>query len=398
MTRAANHAFIALIIAILLMAYPARADDLQGRLQALLDGFREKYGFPGATAAFALPDGPVLTVATGLADVEAAVPMTPGSRMLAASIGKTFVAATVLSLENDALLKRSDPVARYLGDRGWYAHLPNHATMTIADLLHHSAGIADHVHSEAFSAAMIRRVQTGGDALSPEAAIAFILDTKPLFPAGTGWAYSDTGYLLLGLVIEEAAGRSYYDLVSERFLRPLGLEATSPSDRRSLPGLAVGYTTQGNRFGIAPRTMDAEHRLLWDPAVEWTGGGLASTSRDLALWGRLLFVGAAMPEPYLERVLDGIHVAPDAPGIRYGAGVAIYARTSRGPVYGHGGWIPGYVSSLRYYADYGVAIAFQINTDIGIVDKSSDLVTALEAALADLMVAAVPLLPETGSP
>ena len=94
-----------------------------------------------------------------------------------------------------------------------------------------------------------------------------------------------------------------------------------------------------------------------------------------------------MAAPYLDRLLDGIPVSLDAPGVLYGAGVAIYTDTPRGTVYGHGGWIPGYVSSLRHYADYGVTVAFQINTDVGIVDDSTDLVPALEAALADLLVA-----------
>lgn len=74
--------------------------------------------------------------------------------------------------------------------------------------------------------------------------------------------------------------------------------------------------------------------------------------------------------------------------IPYGAGVAIYADTLRRPVYGHGGWIPAYISSLRHYADHGVTVAFQINTDIGIVDNSTDLVPALEVALANLTIGA----------
>jgi D-alanyl-D-alanine carboxypeptidase len=137
------------------------------------------------------------------------------------------------------------------------------------------------------------------------------------------------------------------------------------------------------------RTADAEGRLLWNPAVESAGGGLASTSADLARWGHLLFGGAAMDAPYLDRLLDGVPVDPDAPGILYGAGVAIYAESSNGPVYGHGGWIPGYVSSLRHYADHDVTVAFQINTDVGIMDDSSDFVPKLEAALAKLAIGAV---------
>src|SRR6056297_2921433 len=131
-------------------------------------------------------------------------------------------------------------------------------------------------------------------------------------------------------------------------------------------------------------------RAGWSGIRAWTGGGLASTSRDLARWGHALFGGTAMEAPYLDRLLDGVPVAPDAPGILYGAGVAIHAETPRGSVYGHGGWIPAYVSSLRHYADHGVTVAFQINTDAGVVDDSSDLVPALEAALADLAINVVP--------
>jgi D-alanyl-D-alanine carboxypeptidase len=210
-----------------------------------------------------------------------------------------------------------------------------------------------------------------------------------LFEPGAAWAYSDTGYILLGLVIEEVSGRSYYDVVQEMFLGPLDLSDTIPSDRREIPGLAVGYTIPGNPFGLPERTADVDGRLVWDVSVEWTGGGLASTSHDLARWGHALFGGMAMDAPYLDRLLDGVPVFPDAPGIFYGAGVAIYADTPRGPVYGHGGWIPAYVSSLRHYADHGVTVAFQINTDAGIVDDGSDLVAALEAALADLAIGAV---------
>lgn len=373
----------ALAFVILAPFSAAWSDDLQ--LQELLDGFRDRYGFPGATAAYIRPDGSVEMAATGFSDLEDEIATTPRSRMLAASIGKSFVGATVLALESDGVLKRSDPVALHLGDRDWFERLPNHATMTVNDLLHHSSGLPDHVYSDDFAAEMAARVAAGGGAVPAEAAIGFVLDAAPLFPAGEGWAYSDTGYLLLGLVIEKAAGRSFYDLVADLFLDPLRLEATTPSDRRALPGLAAGYTIEGT-FGLPRRTMDSQGRLLWDPASEWTGGGLVSNSPDLAAWGHALFGGAALPVPYLDRLLDGYGISPDAPGIAYGAGVSIQADTPHGPVYGHGGWLPGYVSSLRHYADHGVTVAFQINTDVGIVDDSTDLLSALESALAELAI------------
>lgn len=365
----------------------AESHTPEHRLAALLERVRIDHGFPGATAAIALADGEIVAAATGLADVESERPMTAETRMLAASIGKTFVAATALSLETDGLLSRADLVSKHLGDRDWFTRVPNHATITVGDLLNHSAGLPDHVHLASFQEEMAWRMAGGDVALSPVDSIAHILDAEPLFPAGSGWAYTDTGYLLLGLVIEAAAGRPYYDLVTERFLQPLGLDDTTPSDSPVLPDLAAGYVGEDNPFGLPPRTMDDAGRLLWDPAMEWTGGGLVSTSRDLATWGRALFTGAAMEAPYLDRMLDGVPVSPEAPGIFYGAGVALYANTPLGPIYGHGGWIPGYVSSLRHYAEHGVTVAFQINSDVGFMDDSSDLVPALEAALADFAIA-----------
>jgi D-alanyl-D-alanine carboxypeptidase len=357
--------------------------DRSADLAATLEDFRGRYGFPGATAAIALPDGTVVTAATGLADVEFARRMTPGTPMLAASIGKSFVAATVLALESEGRLRQADLLADHLGDRPWFEGLPNAETITIGHLLRHTAGLPDHVHLPGFQAAWARIAIDEG-AFSPEDLVGFVIGQEPLFEPGTAWAYSDTGYVLLGLVIEAVTGSRYHDVVRERFLDPLELTATFPSDRRNLPCLAVGYTVPDNPFGLPVRTADALGRLLWDPAVEWTGGGWASTSHDLALWGHHLFGGEALANPYLDRMFDGAPVAPDTPGILYGAGVAIYVDTPRGPVYGHGGWIPGFVSSLRHYADHGITVAFQINTDAGVLDDTTDLVPALERALARL--------------
>jgi D-alanyl-D-alanine carboxypeptidase len=353
------------------------------RLEAILEDFRDRYAFPGATAAIALLDGTVATAATGLADVENVRAMTPETPMLAASIGKTFVAATLLALESEGALSRTDLLFAHLGDRPWFESLPNADSITIGHLLRHTSGLPDHVHLPAFQADWARLATDESD-LDPEHLVAFVADEAPLFDAGTGWAYSDTGYVLVGLAIEDVTGGFWQDAVFARFLEPLGLTGTAPSNRPDLPGLAIGYVSPGNPFGMPERTADADGQLLWNPAVESAGGGFASTSADLARWGHLLFVGEAMATPYLARLLDGVAVSP---GIRYGAGVAIYDDTPRGAVWGHGGWIPGYVSSLRYYADHGVTVAFQINSDVGIVDDSTDLVPALEAALADLAIA-----------
>lgn len=188
------------------------------------------------------------------------------------------------------------------------------------------------------------------------------------------------------MVIEAVTNQDVFDLASARFLTPLGLEDTTPSTAPLIDGLAVGYTVEGNPFGLPPRTMDEAGLLDWNPVIEWTGGGFAATSADIAAWGHALFTVAAMETDYLDELLDGVQMNPNAPGIFYGSGVAIFAQTPNGPVYGHGGWIPGYVCSLRHYADHGLTIAFQINTDAGVVDDSTGLVLVVEAAIAELLI------------
>jgi D-alanyl-D-alanine carboxypeptidase len=377
----------ALSVSLITSVHPvfAEAVSASSAVRQVLAEFHETYRFPGATVAYATEDGTVESFAIGYSDVEAGISMTPESRMLAASIGKTVWGALVLSLEADGVLARSDLVSEYLGDQPWYARVPNAAEITIGQLANHTSGLPDHVHMDGVGADL---VELGEGEFDPVDLISLILDEPPRFEAGGGWDYSDSGYVLLGLAIEAATGEDVFDLARDRFLIPLGLRSTAPSLEPRIDGLAVGYTAEGNPFGLPPRTMDWNGYLAWNPVVEWTGGGFVSTSSDLAAWGRALFSEHAMDHSYFDDLIDGVSVHPDMPDVLYGCGVVVYRTGPFGPVFGHGGWIPGYVSSLRHYADHGVTIAFQINTDVGVPDDSSDLVPAFEAALAQAILGA----------
>lgn len=366
--------------ALLLILLSLPASGVASEFQAALDAAREQFGFPGATAAYVLSDGSVGVAATGLADLEAGTPMTVHSRMLAGSIGKTFVAMTSLALAREGVLDLDAPVLDWLGDRPWYARLANHDTITLRHLLTHTSGLPDHVHLEDFVHEVARRWSEPGNPFPPDVLIGFILDQPPLFMPGQGWAYTDTGYILVGLVLEQATGRRYYDEIQQRFLQPLGLTSTGPADRRELPRLVPGYMAP-NPFGFPTRTTTTEGVMTWHPGLEWTGGGLISHSLDLAHWGAALFGGGALSGDYVDALLDSVPVSPGNLAIRYGLGVAICATGPDGPVYGHGGWVPGYSSSLRHYVDHGVTIAFQINTDIGVLDDGANLMAEIEGRL-----------------
>ena len=354
--------------------------------QDTLDSMQHRYGFPGATAAYEWVDGRKGTAAAGMADAETAAPMTTESRMLAASIGKMFVGAVVASLIHDGVLAPDIPVSRWLGGRNWFSRLPNHEEITLRHLLTHRSGLPNHVYMDAFAEEVKKRMTDHTLPISPDSLVQFVLDEEPLFKAGEGWAYTDTGYILVGLIIEEATGRDIYSIIEEQFLAPLNLHSTSPSDRYVLPGLAAGYAAE-NSLGFPVKTTTPGGRMVWHPGIEWTGGGLISTSADLASWGAKLFGGDALPEEALALLLDAKPVDPSTDEILYGMGVAAYKNGAYGTVYGHRGWIPGYTSSLRYYKEYGVAIAFQINTDIGMMDDTSSVIETMEKQLLEAALA-----------
>ena len=348
--------------------------------QAALNLMQKRYGFPGATAAYAWDDGRKGTAAAGMADAETATPMTTESRMLGASIGKMFVGAVAASLLHDGVLEPDIPVSRWLGDREWFSRLPNHKEITLRHLLTHRSGLPNHVYMDAFAEEVKKRMTNQTLPISPDSLVLFVLDQDPLFNVDEGWAYTDTGYILVGLIIEEATSRDYYEIVQEKFLNPLNLNSTSPSNKYILPGLATGYAAE-NSLGFPEKTTTPEGNMLWHPGIEWTGGGLISTSADLASWGATLFGGDALSDQALAMLLDTRPIDPSSDEVQYGMGVAAYKNGAYGTVYGHRGWIPGYTSSLRYYKEYGIAIAFQINTDIGMMADSSSVIETMEKQL-----------------
>lgn len=359
--------------------------SMSSRFQTELDAIRAQYSIPGMTASFVLPDGRAESFASGLSDKELKTPMISTSRMLAASVGKSFIAAEAVALDGERILKLDDPVSNWLGDRGWFSRLPNHGTMTIRHLLTHSSGLPDHVHMPAFASAYSRRWSETENPFPPESLIEFILDQPPLFPAGEGWAYSDTGYIVLGLIIEKASRRGVFDEISRRFLSPFGLTATEPSNRKELRGLVSGYVSVKNPLGFLEKTTVSPGVLAWNPSIEWTGGGFISNSRDLAMWAKTLYEGRAMRGQYMSELLRSVPVDRDE-GVSYGAGVAIYERGPLGTTYGHGGWIPGYCTSMRYFRDHRTALAFQINTDIGIIGGEKPVMDEIELRLARIVI------------
>jgi D-alanyl-D-alanine carboxypeptidase len=333
-----------------------QAERLKAELQRKLDELHAAGRFPGATAGIALADGRTFGLAVGLSNVEAGTPMKPSDLMLQGSVGKTYVAAVALQLVHEKRLRLDDKIERYLGSEKWFARLPNAREITVRMLMNHTSGLVRYEFKEQFTKDLTANPDKRW---RPEELVAYILDSAPPFAAGQGWEYSDTNYIVLGMIIERVTKSRYYEQVTQRVLRPLKLTRTLPSDSRVIPGLIQGYAGANNPFG-GTDAMIVRGRFAINPQFEWCGGGMASTTEDLARWAKALYEGRAFDPSLLRHMLDGVP-AKLGPEAKYGLGVIIRP-TALGISYGHSGFFPGYITEMIYFPEHKFAVAVQVNT------------------------------------
>ena len=334
------------------------AQTLEQRLQHRLDSLHRAGRFAGAQVAVALPNGSVLAVATGFADTAKKEVMTTRHLLLQGSVGKTYASAVTLQLIHEGKIGLDDPISKYFGAEPWFSRLPNAQSITVRQLMNHTSGLVRYEFNERFTADL---TASPDRVWRPQELIAYIFDTAAPFAAGQGWDYSDTNYIVLGMIMEKVTGRSYYDLARERVLRPAGLTATLPSEGRVIAGLSNGYAGANNPFGGSD-AMLVDGRMVINPQFEWTGGGMASTASDLARWGKRLYEGGAFDASMLPKLLDGVP-ARLGQNTKYGLGVII-RETPLGTLYGHSGFFPGYQAEMLYLPAQKAAIAFQVNSSV----------------------------------
>lgn len=335
---------------------PSAPDRLTARLQAKLDSLHAAGHFPGATVGVTLPGGRTIGVSTGLAD-SSGIAMRPRDRLLAGSVGKTFVAAVAMQLAQEGKLGLDQPISTWLGTEPWFNRLPNARTVTVRMLMNHTSGLVRYEFNDAFlrdlNANPMKR-------WTPAERLAYLLDARPPFEAGKGWDYSDTNYIVLGAIIERITGSTLEREIRRRLLDPHRLTDVIASDTVVLPGVVQGYAGPENPFGNAPR-MIREGRFIVNPQFEWAGGGYATSAPDLARWAALLWGGRAFDRALLAQVVDAVPAQALGPGARYGLGV-IVREGALGPSYGHSGYFPGYLTDVRYYPRQDFSVALQVNS------------------------------------
>jgi len=329
------------------------------KIQARLDSLREAGKFPGLTVGIVFPDNTSVAFASGVADSAKHQPMTTDAMLMQGSVGKTYASAVTVQLLKEGKIKLDDKVSQYLGHYSWFNRLPNAQDITIKMLMNHTSGIMRYEFKDAFTKDL---TANPAKVWKPEELLAYVLDEKPAFKAGEGWEYSDTNYIVLAMIIEQVTGKKYYDRATERILKPFHLTQTMPSNQRKLKGLVQGYAGKDNPFGGKSEVIADNGEFIINPQFEWTGGGMYSTSLDLAKWGKLLYEGKAFDPSYLPVMEDGVPAKMLGANASYGLGVIIRQSQKYGTLYGHSGFFPGYMTEMYYFPKYKMCFAAQTNT------------------------------------
>jgi D-alanyl-D-alanine carboxypeptidase len=271
------------------------------------------------------------------------------------SITKTFVATVVLQLEAEGVLRLDDSLERWLP-----GVVPNGQAIRLRQLLNHTSGVYEYTDDAAFSRALARNPRA---TWTPEALVRFATSHPPAFAPGRGWSYSNTNYILLGLVIERATGRTLPDELRLRIFEPLALSRTSlPAGAALAAPFARGYMPPMS--GSVPRRRGRLADITgWNPSSAWAAGAVVSTAADLARFYAALLGGRLLAPAQLSELKTTVSVAGGSEG--YGLGIWV-RQTPCGAVWGHGGAVPGYRTLAFGSEDGSRQAVVLLNTSIGI--------------------------------
>lgn len=341
---------------------------LRAALAARLELLRAKVGIPGISASIIFADGSLWQGSAGFADVVAARPVTGETAFPVASVSKTFTAALILSLVADGRLALDDPVGTYL------PALKIDGAITVRQLLDHTSGLRDFFFHPRIDHALLAEPSSVWDAARSLGYVG-----KAYGKPGTSWHYSNTNYLILGLLAEAVGDGTVGEQLRARFLTPLGLDHTFYQAAEAPKGPVVrSYRFTGTDPKLPPIDLSDGSRIVPFTSVvtaAGSAGSIASTSSDLARWARALYGGNALDATSRDEMLADIaRTAVYKPGIAYGLGVQSVAIAGHRTL-GHSGRYLGARAAIRWLPDEQLAITVVTN------QSRSDV----NAILADLL-------------
>lgn len=296
---------------------------------------------PGAAAIVARGDEVLYLDARGAADLEHGIAIEPGMVFRLGSITKQFSAAAVMMLAEQGKLSLDDPLTKFLPD---YPEVGQ--KVTVEHLLTHTSGIVSYTGIPGYMQSEVTKE------LTVDELVAVFKDLPVEFAPGERFAYNNSGYVLLGAVIEKASGMSYEKFIQENIFDPLGMSRSYyGSHSRIIPGRVSGYG------GAAGEYQNARYLSMSQP---YAAGSLLSTVEDLLRWNTALFGGKVVSEASLERMITP-YTLSDGESTGYGFGLAVRDIRGRHAI-AHGGGIFGFSTNALYIPEEKIFVAVLSNS------------------------------------
>jgi CubicO group peptidase (beta-lactamase class C family) len=312
----------------------------------------------GIVAAAFQGKNKLLLEAYGLADVEGNAPMTVATMVPIGSVTKQFTAVAILQLRDQGKLSVDDDVRKWLPELNTGGN-----RITLRHILAHTGGIAETADMPELRAIQLIRNPT----VTRDSVYRVISRYPPVFPAGTREMYSNTGYWLLGRIVEKASGLPYDEYVAQRIFAPLRMSRSMYcGNPTQAPDRASPY---GIRNGVAGRVPDVVYTGLF------AAGGICSTAGDLITWLLALHGGKVLsPASYAELISPA--TLNDGTSLRYSMGMTI-AEDRHGLRYlGHGGGGFGFSSQARWYPEAQLAVVILTNSEPDAITVTTEEIAA----------------------
>ncbi len=337
-------------------------------LQQLLDRWRQRADVPAVTLAVDGPARSRFVTASGTEERGGGTAVTTDAQFRVASTTKLFVATVVLQLVEEGRLSLDAPVSAYVPG---FRHARG---VTIRQLLNHTSGIPDFTRTDHFHEGLLEHRDREW---STDELLALVADVRRDFAPGTDYLYSNTGYLLLGRVIDTVTGSPWAAEVRRRIFDPLRLQHTYVAGAEPVPaGVLPGYID----VDMDGDVENVETGGSW-PALETAegpAGAIVSTAGDLAAFAGALFRGRLLSPSTLEQmVAEGPHHPRNA---NYGLGVEIARPDYRLTVWGHGGFTIGFKSAQWYVPKQDLVVVVLANDARANTSDLAELVVREEAA------------------
>ena len=317
---------------------------------------RVKLAIPGVSATVLLPDGTTWTGVSGLADVGALTKVAPDTAFAYASVSKTFTSALILQLIDEGKLRLTDSAATLLPP----LRLTIDRRITVGMLLNHTSGLADYFLNPKIDGPLQARPT---NAWPVDRTLGYV--GRRVSAPGAAWHYSNTNYLLLGLIAERLTGQTLGQAIRTRLLDPTGLAATwFQAEEPARSALAHGYRFIGTKRTAKPIDLDDGSGVAPFRSVITAAGGagsIAGTSADLAQWARALYSGKVLGPAATAMLLSGFTKTRNyLPGVVYGYGVQAVTIAGHASL-GHSGRLLGFRSAVRHFPIDGLTIAVLTN-------------------------------------